>query len=546
MERRPFFRALALVLAAQPVFWTGGVAKAQALEQLRPRPQPDRFPDPSGPGRPFAGSASPGDGEPSRPERAAQTLNLPPPVDEPLDPDRYVCGPGDVLELNFWGVENFRLRVPVDLEGRAFVPKVGFLPLRGKTLSEAQRLLREAAARYFPRLQFGVSLAEARTFLVQVVDDVARPASYPARAIDRVATLLGRAGGLGPNASLRRIEVQRRDGSVVQADLLRYAQTGDVKHNPYVLDGDVVRVPFQTLVASIGGAVNRPGRYELVGKADLEELVELAGGLAPVATRALPITVLRRTQDEKLKRLLFDFAGEGQLPSIAIAREDSVFVPAFPDLQVSVTLTGALAGVGVTAGIAGTTTALGLGVPGGSPGDETAATRHLPFAEGDTAGALLERVGGVGPLADLKNSFILRRGQALPLDLYALIMLRDRTADRPVELGDTVVVPFRRTNVLVEGAVFRPGPYVYNPTYRVEQYLAQAGGLNRFAKGLDDVYLVTPRGEMKQFAADLKVEPGGTLVVPERNFSRAEVVSIILAAAGVLLSGTAIIITARK
>ncbi len=53
---------------------------------------------------------------------------------------------------------------------------------------------------------------------------------------------------------------------------------------------------------------------------------------------------------------------------------------------------------------------------------------------------------------------------AVPVDLYAVVMLRDLSADRPVELGDTIVVPFRRQSVLVEGAVFRPGPYPYNPT----------------------------------------------------------------------------------
>jgi protein involved in polysaccharide export with SLBB domain len=127
-----------------------------------------------------------------------------------------------------------------------------------------------------------------------------------------------------------------------------------------------------------------------------------------------------------------------------------------------------------------------------------------------------------------------------------MIMLRDLSADRPLELGDTLVVPFQRRNVLVEGAVFKPGPYAYNPTYNVEQYLSLAGGLNRFAQGIDDVYVVTPTGEMKDYAPDLKVVPGSSVVVPERNFSRSEVVGIILAGAGILLSAVGIFIAARK
>jgi protein involved in polysaccharide export with SLBB domain len=466
------------------------------------------------------------------------------PVDEPLDPERYVTGPGDVFELHFWGVENFRLRVTVDLEGRAFVPKVGYLALRGKTLGEVERLMRVSVARYFPTLHFGLTLAEPRTFLVQVVDDVMRPGPYPARAVERVATLVARAGGFGPNASMRRVEVKRRDGTSVRADLLLYAITGDVKHNPYVLDGDVVRVPYEALVASIGGAVNRAGRFELVEKGDLAELVELAGGLSANATRGLPIAVVRREPEERLRRLLFDFAPDGRLPALTISPGDGVWIPAFEELQRSVTITGALAGVAAASpGVAASTSTVASGAVAS---DEAAATRRLPYAEGDTVRTLLERVGGPGPLADLKGSYIMRTDRALPVDLYALVMLRDLSADRTVELGDTIVIPFKRQNVLVEGAVFRPGPYPYNPTFAVEQYVALAGGLNRFAQDMDDVYVVTPAGQMKPFAPDLRLEPGASLVVPERTFSRSEVVALIIAGAGLLLSAATIFLTLRK
>ncbi len=594
----PVTRALALFLACQPVLWMSNVAYAQTLEQgfemqrQDPRNQQGQAGQGSGqqtlqmqqlqmqqmggqgafgsfqqPGtglQPGSGSLfgdAPAFGTPGlatdpdslrlEQPRIPQLSPTATPIDEPIDPATYVLGPNDVLELHFWGVENFRVRVTVDLEGRGFVPKVGYLDLDGKTLAEGQKMLRESVARYFPRLGFGVTLVEPRTFLVQVVDDVARPGSYPARAVERVATLIARAGGFGPNASRRRIEVRRRDGTVLTADLLLYALTGDVKHNPRVLDGDAIRVPFQTLVATIGGAVNRPGRYELVGTRDLAELVELAGGLTPGATTGLPVQVVRRGPDEKLARIGFDFGADGSLPAVPLIREDSVWMPAFLELQQSVTITGALAGVAATAGTAGTTTALAVGGAGGNTAtnalnDDGGATRRLPFAQGDTVRSLLERVGGVGPLADLKGSYILRNNRAVPVDLYALVMLRDLSADKAVELGDTIVIPFKRPNVLIEGAVFKPGPYPYNPNYNIEQYLALAGGPNRFAQSTDNVYLVTPDGQTKEFAPDLKVEPGASLVVPERNFSRSEVVAIILAGTGLPLSGVTIFISLSK
>lgn len=546
MKSSPFCRGLAMLLCVQPIFWMSNVALAQTLQL------PGGFAVPPAAGAPTPPApVAPTDPEVMRVERGIITQSTPgtPPIDEPIDPDKYVCGPGDVLELNFWGIQNFKLRVTIDVEGRAFVPKIGYFSLQGRTLAEARRMMRESVARFFPQLSFDVTLVEPRTFLVQVVNDVVRPASYTARAIDRVATLIARAGGFGPGASKRRVEIRRRSGSVIQADLLLYTLTGDVKNNPYLLDGDVVRVQFEELAASIGGAVNRPGRYELIGTRDLAELMDLAGGLAPTATRRLPMRVVRRTPDDRQDQKLFDFTSDGRLPSLVLQHGDAVMIPSIEELQQSVTMIGAVAGATWTAKTSPTATSTGGAAAAGERStapEEASATRRLAFVQGDTVRTLLERVGGLGPLADLTGSYILRNGKPLPVDLYALIMLRDLKADRPVELGDTIVVPFKRRNILVEGAVFAPGSYPYNPAYGVEQYLSLAGGRSRNAQSLSNVKVISPTGETRVCSKDLKVEPGSSIVVPERNFSRSEIVQIILGAAGVIMSGVAVGLAATK
>ena len=50
---------------------------------------------------------------------------LPVPLEGPLDAQHYTCGPGDGFELNFWGAQNFKLRATTDLEGKAFLPRIG-------------------------------------------------------------------------------------------------------------------------------------------------------------------------------------------------------------------------------------------------------------------------------------------------------------------------------------------------------------------------------------------------------------------------------------
>lgn len=525
VQTTPLRRAVAILLCVQPVFWVSGVALAQALQQ------PVDFSGLSaGSGASTAPTpTAPGDTEIVRSDRGSinSTVAVPGiPLEEPLDPNTYICGRGDTFELNFWGIQNFRLRVSVDIEGRAFVSKVGYVDLRGKTLTEARQILKDAVGKYYPRLNFDVTLAEMRLFLVNVVEYVGHPGTYPAHLVDRVSTVIAQAGGVGKGGSVRRIEIHRRDGSVLYGDLLMYSLTGDGKYNPRLLDGDVIKVPVEGVAASIAGAVHRPGRYELTGTRDLAELLELAGGLSPAVTKRLPIRLVRRMSDDHDRQAEIDFNPDGSPPALPLRHEDAVNIPGYGELQRSVFVIGAVAGA--------------------SAPDEVSATRRVSFVEGDTVRTLLNRVGGIGPLADLGGCYIFRSGEVIPVDLYTLLVVRDLTADRAVELGDAVVVPFKRRSISVAGAVFVPGLVPYNPTFGIEQYLAMAGGRNRYAQPLSEVRLITPQGETKEYVPGLKVEPGASLVVPERNFSRSETVQILLSVAGALLSGVALVIVARK
>jgi protein involved in polysaccharide export with SLBB domain len=171
----------------------------------------------------------------------------------------------------------------------------------------------------------------------------------------------------------------------------------------------------------------------------------------------------------------------------------------------------------------------------------------LPFVEKETVRALVERAGGVGPGADLAESYLLRKdGTQVPIDLDAILVRREFVADQPLEMGDSLVVPYKRRSVVVEGAVFKPSAYPYNPRFGVFDYVAGAGGETRFAQDINEVRLITPAGKTYSYSEKLKVGPGDTIVVPERNFSRSEIVQLVMAGAGLLLSGAALYYAARR
>jgi hypothetical protein len=133
----------------------------------------------------------------------------------------------------------------------------------------------------------------------------------------------------------------------------------------------------------------------------------------------------------------------------------------------------------------------------------------------------------------------------MPLDLEALLVRRDLTADRALEMGDVLTIPYQRRSVLVEGSVVQPGPQPYQAPFALDDYIASAGGLSRFARSIDDVRLISSDGKVAPYARDLTIRPGDTIIVPERDFSRAEIVQLVISVAGLALAGATLYVAAH-
>jgi len=297
-----------------------------------------------------------------------------------------------------------------------------------------------------------------------------------------------------------------------------------------LLDGDVVTVPFAELTVSVTGGVRRPGSYELVKSKDLSELLDLAGGLSAGAARSLPIRIVHhnKKQQEVFEELSF---ASGTVPNAPLQDLDEVMVPAIDELKRSVLLIGA--------------------VVGAESVDAAATSKRLPFVEGDTVLSLLERAGGIKAPGDLKRSYIERpqptgQPKVIPVDLDALLVRRDVRADVSIFIGDTIVIPPMQYSVLVEGAVARAGLYPYNPKFGVPEYIAHAGGFTRTARDLDDSKLIDSNGITHDYHFGTKLNPGDAILVPERTFTRAEIVQLVMAGAGLVLSGIAITYAATR
>jgi protein involved in polysaccharide export with SLBB domain len=475
--------------------------------------------------RPTAGAsieiplAPPGETEVVDVEKMREAAPAAIPLEAPIDPSAYVCGPGDGFELHFWGRQNFQLRLAVDVEGRTFIAKLGYVKVAGLTLDKVRENIIRAAKRNYPGVDVDLVLSQPRTFLVHIVGEVRKPGVYRARALERVSTVLDREAGV--YGSRRQIAIHRRDGSRITGDLLRYELSGDPSLNPYVLDGDVIEIPTRQLVVSISGPVQRPGTYELVGTKDLAELIDLAGGLKNSVARQLPIRIVRNDDQHHAAYTHVPFGPDGALPSAPLRDEDNIIVRGSDELQRTVLITGAVLGADKV--------------------DAAAFSKRITYIEGDTVRTLIERAGGITAAGDLARAYIERpavRGepQRIPLDLEALLVRRDFREDKPIGVGDQIVIPTARRSIFVEGAVTRAGSYEFNPRFGISEYVAHAGGRTRTALDLTDSKLIRPSGVVVPYRRDAVVSPGDTIMIPERSFTRPEIVQITMAAATLVVS----------
>jgi protein involved in polysaccharide export with SLBB domain len=459
---------------------------------------------------------------------ATSTIAAPVSLEQPVDANTYICGPGDLFELNFWGKQNFRVRMAADLEGRAFISKVGFVDVAGKKLADVRKDIKKRVRENYPGLQFDVTLISPRSFLVHVVANVKQPGTYGTNPFERVSAIVSRAGGV--TGSRRRISIKHRNGDTITADLLLYELTGDVSYDPFVLDGDIITVPAPTLEITISGEVRRPGQYELVGSKDIAEAIEVAGGLTNKVAWQLPITVIRSNDRQQAAVHEVRFSGK-RPPSESLVDGDQVVIKSSDELQPMVMVIGAVINADKI--------------------DAAETIKRLPYIKGDTVKSLIERAGGLRPTGDLRRAYITRArpkaaAEIIQIDLEALFVRRDLSADKPVSLDDTIVIPPLQYSILIEGAVARPGVYNFNPQFGVPQYLAHAGGLTRTARDMDEVRLIDSDGVTRPYKAGVHLNPGEAILVPERNFTRGEIAQLVLAGAGLLLSGIAITVAATR
>lgn len=189
------------------------------------------------------------------PQATTVVPEISPPLEVPIDPATYRLVPGDLLQLEIGGEADRAWRLAVSAEGKLLLPGAESIEINGSTLADASARVREAMQRRYPRQPIALHLLQPGAFRVPITGQVLNPGVQNLRAYDRLSVAIAAAGGPLPGASLRSIAVTMPGGRVEKIDLVRFAASGDLSSNPFLVPGISIHLGSARDFVRVTGAV---------------------------------------------------------------------------------------------------------------------------------------------------------------------------------------------------------------------------------------------------------------------------------------------------
>ncbi len=450
---------------------------------------------------------------------------------------RYIVGPGDVFAVVINRNEEIEtFEVPVGASGSLLFPSIGPVSVAFLSLSEADRAIQSAIKKRFHQLDISISLAQLRTFPINVVGEVHIPGAVSVNGVEQASQLILKAGGLiddpDRRGSSRNIQIMRLDengqwqNTGRRVDLALWNRTGDAQYNPFMLDGEQIVVPAATSDSIyVTGAIQRPGSYEFAPGDHVSDLIVLGNGLRahfpPKRAR-----LLRLSEDGEWKPIVIDLpralAGDPEA-NIPVQIGDKLYVIGetkwvyvegevqFPGpfrLKEGLRLKELLQQAELTpeASVVQASLIRKVNYEETSTEDDPALDRLLDIDR-------VQRTDAEEALITLKTQQLSGR---LPIDFVALMAGIERH-NILLQDGDIVRIPRFVPSVRVTGAVIAPANIPYDAALTVSGYIDLAGGFNTRAKRKDIIIVEGNTGNAIRATSESIVRPGDAIFVPSRE-----------------------------
>lgn len=171
---------------------------------------------------------------------------------------------GDNLSINVLQDPKLDRQVVVDPSGQIAFPLAGHIRARGLTPLAVENIIKEKLKSNYKDENLDVTVSFVSTTRperpdpleedlkpkVFITGEVIRPGSYTVRQRTTLMQAISQAGGLGPYAAKRRLQVRRNVGgneTIYVFDYRAYEAGADVENNISLRAGDVIMVPERGL-----------------------------------------------------------------------------------------------------------------------------------------------------------------------------------------------------------------------------------------------------------------------------------------------------------
>jgi polysaccharide export outer membrane protein len=247
----------------------------------------------------------------------------------------YRIGPGDLLEIKIFELEQLSQVVRVSEDGSITLPLLGRVEVEGLTQEGvASKLAGLLAAKYVKNPQVIVFIKEYKSKQVAVIGAVEKPGSYELVGRKNLLQVISQAGGFTDKAT-NQIFVLREgpDGGTgsIAIDLQDLLINGNQKLNIPIEPNDVINVPVDREIrVFVFGRVNQPGalKVKISEKITLLQAIAEAGGLAEGAKQSA-VVITRKDKSGKEQKIHVNLKDviSGKRKDIQLQEGDVVFVP---------------------------------------------------------------------------------------------------------------------------------------------------------------------------------------------------------------------------
>lgn len=444
--------------------------------------------------------------------------------------DDYAINVGDTVDIRLWGAYNFQAPLTVDPQGNIFLPNVGPVKLRGVRNRNLQARVEQAVYSVFRSNVFVyANLAEAQPVRIFVGGFVNRPGAYAGTSLDSVLHYLDQAGGIDTDrGSFIDIEIKRGTDTRATIDLYDFLLSGEMPQIQ-LRDGDVIFVNQRQNTLRVSGLAENPRTFEFGSSAI---------SLAQIITYAKPTpdaTHVRVTRSAGTVRNV-EYYALADAHTIMLNNGDLI---AFTADKRPGTITVRVEGEhdGSQEFVLPYGSRLGDVLSQISYSERSAPENIQLFRVSvkerqketlDTSLRQLERTAltarsGTAEEAQLRKNeadmllrFVDRARKIEPLGQVVIANSLGRN-DLMLENGDIVKVPAQDRLVLVSGGVLFPQASIYDPSYRVSDYIDQAGGYAG-KKGGTRVIIAHPNGTFDQASGNSRSQVNAgdeIMVLPE-------------------------------